>query len=229
MIFKLNFITKFKRKRFYQKLITKNDLCFDIGANIGTKSKLFLNVGAKVIAFEPQSSCFDELKKIKNKYSNFDFYPFAVGAQNEEKELHLSNHSEVATLSDKFIKSYSSNDVYWNKIEIVSVKSLDFLITQYGLPKFCKIDVEGYEFEILSNLNYKIPIIEFEFTGKFIAETLKIIDLLGNNYVYNFILNEHLKFKLNNCILKDEMKDIIESFSNSKVHGNLFCKIKTND
>ncbi len=57
---------QFKKKRFYSELIKKNDLCFDIGANIGSKSKLFIKTGAKVIAFEPQSSCFEVLTRINN-------------------------------------------------------------------------------------------------------------------------------------------------------------------
>ncbi len=59
----IKLISNLKRKYFYSKLIKKNDLCFDIGANIGTKSKLFLSLGAKVIAFEPQQLCSQSLEK----------------------------------------------------------------------------------------------------------------------------------------------------------------------
>ena len=62
----LNFLRidslKVKRKRlasrrglnFYSELIKKDDLCFDIGANYGNRSEVFIKLGAKVVAFEPQ-------------------------------------------------------------------------------------------------------------------------------------------------------------------------------
>ncbi|EJL62659.1 FkbM family methyltransferase [Flavobacterium sp. CF136] len=223
LVFKISFISKFKKRRFYKKLINKNDICFDIGANIGSKSKLFLSIGAKVIAFEPQSSCLNELSKIKNR--TFNFYPFAVGAKNEEKELHLSNISEVATLSNEFIDYFCCDTVFWDKKEIVTVKSLDYLIEKYGLPKYCKIDVEGYELEILSSLTYEIPIIEFEFTGGFVEDTIKIIQKLSKTSThFNYVLNENLKFKLKNWVSADEMITIIKSFSRDRLHGNIFVK-----
>lgn len=216
---------QFKSKRFYARLIKKNDLCFDIGANIGSKSKLFLSNGAKVIAFEPQSACIEILSKIKNP--NFSFYSFAVGSANEVRELHLSNHSEVATLSDKFIEAYHSDHVYWNTQEKVTVKTLDHLISEFGLPDYCKIDVEGYELEILSQLSHKIPMIEFEFTEKFISDTLEIIDHLSvYDYRYNYILNEQPLFQLNDWVDAAEIKRRISALPKKKLHGNLFCKLQ---
>lgn len=224
IIRKIPILNRQKEKKFYANLLFKNDLCFDIGANIGKKSKLMLLVGAKVIAFEPQSSCWKSLDNIK--HPNFKYFPFAVGATNDEKKLNLSNHSEVASLSEKFIERYTTNDVYWNNQEKVQVKSLDCLINEYGLPNYCKIDVEGYELEILSNLTYKIPLIEFEFTEKFIDETIKILEILDKyNYQYNYILNENLEFQLTKWVSSDEIKDIIKSLNKEKLHGNLFCKI----
>ncbi len=220
-----NFFRLFKRKKFYAQLIGKNQLCFDIGANNGEKSKLFLSLGAAVTAFEPQSSCFEKLNLLKKKHSNFSFYPFAVGAKNEELQLRLANHSEVATLSDAFVDYFTCDEIFWDKKENVTVKSLDYLIEKFGLPTFCKIDVEGYEYEILSNLNHKIPIIEFEFTGGFITDTLKIITLMDNeNTSFNYILNENLKFMLNDWITAQQMKKIIASLPINKLHGNIFVK-----
>jgi FkbM family methyltransferase len=223
IIRKIPFYTEIKRRKFYRNLIHSTNLCFDIGANIGTKSKTMIAIGAKVIAFEPQSSCHEQLSKIKN--SNFNFYPFAVGAKNEEKELHLSSYSEIATLSKQFIDNYSSEKVFWINTEKVQVKSIDYLIDQFGLPDYCKIDVEGYELEIVHNLSHQIPMIELEFTEKFLSDTLQIIEKLGSNYEYNFNLNEQLKFQLKNWVKKNEIKSILTQLPKDKLHGNLFCKI----
>ena len=36
---------------FYSQFISSRDLVFDVGANVGSRSKLFLNLGAKVSSF----------------------------------------------------------------------------------------------------------------------------------------------------------------------------------
>lgn len=222
---KFHFIHRYKEQSFYAKLIKKGDLCFDIGANLGKKSQLMLAAGGKVIAFEPQSSCFKILDDLQKKYSDFVFHPFAVGSRSETKKLHLSKYSEIATLSDEFIENYTTDNVYWSGFEMVAVKSLDALIETYGKPNYCKIDVEGYEFEILSHLHHVIPMIEFEFTEKFIEDTLKIVDAFADDKTtFNYILNEHLKFQLKKWVSANEMKTILNQLNQSKLHGNLFVK-----
>jgi len=224
-----NFITTYRNKRFYAQFIGRGDLCFDIGANIGTKSQLFLSLGAKVIAFEPQSNCREKLQNLKDNNADFTFYPYAVGSENEEKELFLANHIEVATLSDKFVDYFTCDEIYWNQKEKVPVKKLDSLIEIYGLPHYCKIDVEGYEGEILLLLTHKIPLIEFEFTGGFITETIKIIaHLEAENVTFNYILNEHLKWPQKKWLTADELTNIIKSLPVNRLHGNIFVKTNGN-
>lgn len=214
-----------RKFNFYANLIHKGDLCFDIGANIGKKSELFLKLGAKVIAFEPQSACHEKLASLKEKYSNFDFYPFAVGAENGQAGLQLANESEVATLSDDFVAYYTSDKVKWHDKEIVKVQTLEALIDSFGIPKYCKIDTEGYELHILSGLTSRIRVIEFEFTGGFIADTLKIIDVLdGEGVTFNYIRNEHLKFRSKKWLDGKQMKAVIRALDRHNLHGNIFVR-----
>lgn len=225
----LDFLKTYSNRKFYSQFVGKADLCFDIGANVGKKSRVFLSLGAKVIAFEPQSSCFHDLNRLQIENSQFEYYPYAVGSINEEKELLLANHNEIATLSDKFVKYFTNENTYWNQKEKVIVKTLDTLIESFGCPKFCKIDVEGYEAEILQNLHYKIPIIEFEFTGGFITETISIINhFKGENVTFNFILNEQLHWKGRRWIAADQMIKTIESLPIERLHGNIFVKTVPN-
>ena len=42
---------------FYSQFIKKKDLCFDVGTNIGSRTELFLELGAKIICIEPQKAC----------------------------------------------------------------------------------------------------------------------------------------------------------------------------
>jgi len=216
-------IKLYKQKSFYKKLIQPNSLCFDIGANIGDKSKIFLYLNARVIAFEPQSQCYIELKKIL--HNNFKFLPYAIGAKNETKNLRIANHIEVATFSEKMIDFYSNKNLKWSKTEKVTVKKLDTIIEEFGVPDFCKIDTEGFELEILSKLTYAIPMIEFEFVEAFIFDTLGIITILNKEgTLYNYNLNEKPKFELKEWVNAKKMIRIIKNIPKSRLHGNIFVK-----
>ena len=59
-----------RSKLFYSKLINKNDLYFDVGANVGNRIITMLSLGAKIVAVEPQKSCQLVLEsKFGNKIS----------------------------------------------------------------------------------------------------------------------------------------------------------------
>lgn len=223
-----NIWNNYKNNKFYEQFIKKDDLCFDIGANIGAKSELFLKLDAKVIAFEPQTKCLENLEILKNKNKNFSYYPFGIGDKNETKALNLATHIEVATFSDEFIQFYKNETIQWNEKETVEVKPINSIIEQFGIPNYCKIDTEGFELKILSSLKYKIPVIEFEFTESHFLETLKIIDLFDSKKTtFNFILNERLKLKLKNWLKADEFKEKLKGLDKFQLHGNIF--VKTNN
>ncbi|WP_431165826.1 FkbM family methyltransferase [Tenacibaculum halocynthiae] len=216
-------------KHFYTSLIRENDLCFDIGANVGEKSLIYLRLKAKVIAFEPQSQCLPYLKKIKIKYSNFKYEQLAIADENKYGELIIGNHIEIATMSQKFVNFFKSESIFWNEKEPVKIVTLDSQIEKWGIPEFCKIDAEGAEYLILKELSYPIPTIEFEFTNGFIDEALLIltkIDILST-YEYNYILNEFPIWKIKNWVDKETLIKIIQRLPKNKLHGNIYAKLKT--
>src|SRR5947199_309021 len=45
----------------------------------------------------------------------------------------------------------------------VEVTTLDTLIAAHGEPRFCKIDVEGFELEVLGGLTRRLPYLSLEF------------------------------------------------------------------
>ncbi|WP_299098577.1 FkbM family methyltransferase [uncultured Winogradskyella sp.] len=228
----MNFINQHLRRKksinFYRALIKEKSLCFDIGANIGYKSSILLNLQHHVIGFEPQKNCYYSLLKIQKKHPNFKIKKIAIGAENTELDLFIGSHIEIATLSHKFKSYFTTDNIYWNQKERVKVVTLNSQIEMYGIPDFCKIDAEGYEYEILKNLSYKISIIEFEFTGGFIEETLQCIskfDDLGD-YTFNYMLNEKPKLELKNWISAKEMSTEIKAMDIGNLHGNIFAKLK---
>src|SRR5271165_6144392 len=64
----------------YRQFISAGDLCFDIGANIGEVSQVMLDLGARVVAVEPQSESVEALRKRFAGKQNFTLVPKAAGS-----------------------------------------------------------------------------------------------------------------------------------------------------
>ena len=49
------------------------------------------------------------------------------------------------------------------------------MIKKYGMPHFCKIDVEVFEYEVLRGLSQPIPYLSFEFAVESLEQTKQCI------------------------------------------------------
>ncbi|HEV2832705.1 MAG TPA: FkbM family methyltransferase, partial [Hanamia sp.] len=137
----VNFI---KRQRFFESILCKGGTYFDIGANYGNRIGPALKAGvSKIIAVEPQKECCEHLKTF---FPDITILQKGLGAKNEWKELYISDVSVLSSFSEEFIKNAKNGrfkDVEWQTKQIVEIITLDNLITDYGVPNFVKIDVEG--------------------------------------------------------------------------------------
>ncbi len=223
-----NFLQKQKTKKFYSQFIKKGDLCFDIGANVGNRTEVFFSLQAKVISVEPQSICLQELYK---KFGgNKNVIIVAKGVANEEgfADLAICENSSVLSTMSKVWKTKSrfSNQITWNKIEIVPITTLDILIEEYGLPAFCKIDVEGFEEKVIRGLTKPIPIISFEFAKELSTEASTCINCLTSirNYKFNFSIGESMELLLPTWVTADELIKKLESIEDSLLWGDIYAK-----
>lgn len=205
--------------QFYEKCITKGDLCFDIGANIGERTDCFIKLGAKVITIEPQSTCFTIITQKYQKFPQVKALQVAVGSSESEGVLRICDESnECTTLSNEFIATYTAfSGLNWTKTEKVKVITLDNLCKEFGIPKLCKIDVEGYESEVLLGLSNPIPFICFEFNYPMLEDTLKCLHTLSllSDYQCNFIIYEKMELVLNEWMpisdFRNQLRQIIRS------------------
>jgi len=226
-------IRKYLKKKwmeaFYSKFVGKGDLCFDIGANIGERTNIFLNLKTKVVAIEPQKACFEILNAHFARNKNVELLNLAIGSSERDQDLMICDeHNECATLSKDFVSAYSKiSNFHWSATEKIKVKSLQSICEEYGRPKLCKIDVEGYESEVLLGLKEPIKFICFEFNKPLLNDTLKTLDLLSalGNYQCNFIKYEHMKVVLPRWIpISDFRRNISEFISDDILTGEIIAE-----
>lgn len=172
-------------KTFLNLIRNEINLSLDIGANTGKYTELLLTQSkTKVIAFEPMSESFKELKKIKLRFNErLEIYNIALGEENISKKIFFGNNkSEKASLVENLDKLSFIRNINKNS-QIVDVKKLDALenIFENKLIDFIKIDTEGYEFEVLTGAK---KILE-KHKPKFIQIEFNWHQLIKNQNLYN--------------------------------------------
>ena len=106
--------------------------------------------------------------------------------------------------------------------------TLDALIEHSGLPSFCKIDVEGYEAEVLAGLNHRIPALSVEFVSWAldVAEAcVRRLEALGA-YEFNAIQGEGRSFMSERWLAADEMVAWLRGFEGSVSSGDVYARLK---
>lgn len=156
------------RRGFYAALVGPGDLVFDVGANVGNRTKVFLRLGARVVAVEPQPACASLLDEAFGDDPLVTVVREALGAAPGEAEMRVSDASTISSMSVNWIEAVRSSGRFaayrWNRTIAVPVTTLDALIARFGAPVFVKIDVEGFELAVLQGLSRPVRCVSFEFT-----------------------------------------------------------------
>ncbi len=155
-------------RRFYRRFVPANGLAFDVGAHAGNRVAAFRRLGARVVALEPQPDFVHLLQRRFGRDAGVTLLPQALGrAPGEARLLASPRTPTVATLSTDFVRragaAPSFRGVRWQAGPLVEVTTLDALIAAHGVPDFVKIDVEGFELEVLMGLSVPLPALSFEF------------------------------------------------------------------
>lgn len=204
------------RLLFYKMFVGEGDLCFDIGANYGNRTSIFLQLGANVVALEPQKKCFEFLlKKFNDKVIVLQK---GAGAEEGHLEFFINEaNSQISTFSSEWISElkktrFSGNE--WGIKEIVEVTTLDILIAEFGKPKFIKIDVEGFEPEVIKGLSKQFNYLSFEYAvPEKLDNLLQCLQLLQSKYknlAANYAKGEEPALQLDNWISLQEMMEFVK-------------------
>lgn len=218
-----------KRFHFYSRFIRKGDLCFDIGASYGNRTEIFLRIGAKVVTVEPQKF---PARYLKRKFKDdIILINKALGARHEIRKMLVSENSALSSLSSEWVnkvKKERFDRIKWNKEIEIEVITLDKLISDYGSPNFCKIDVEGYELEVLKGLSRPIQLLSFEFTiPEFTEKAIGCITYMDSfgPIICNYSAGETMEFGLIEWLPPREFIKIFRELDKQKITcGDIYIK-----
>ena len=219
----------FRKKKSHDvlKLLNSGDLFFDIGAHLGEKSKKILDKNLKIVMLEPLPKCVKQLKEDFKNSKNVEILEKAVGRTVGNMALEVNSKMPTISTMAKHWKNGRFSNQKWDQIISVEVTTLDHLIKIYGLPNYIKIDVEGFELDVLLGLSQKAGIISFEFTSEFLDQSIKCLNHLKKiGYKeFNLSIGESRKFffewsNADNLILNLTN----ESKKNKLLWGDIYCK-----
>ena len=143
---------------FLSGMIPAGVLCFDIGANVGDKSEAMHRAGAAVVAFEPLPECAAEIRARFPARANVRVIQAAMGARDGLGLLHLARWTTMAS----FVPGWAGPDDAEQDLA-VPVLTFDAARKALGMPYFCKIDVEGWELELMSGMSEMPRVLCFEY------------------------------------------------------------------
>lgn len=190
-------------RELYRPYIRPGDVAFDIGAHVGDRMIALADLGARVIAVEPQPHLHGWLRWLaRRRGTAITLVTAAVGADIGRVELAINaRNPTVSSASADWrtrVQRYHPgfHGQRWSRTVTVPVTTLADLIARHGEPAFCKIDVEGFEAEVLRGLDRPLPALSFEFVAGTLDTACAAVERLEELGVheYNMIVGEQRRY-----------------------------------
>ena len=206
-----------------QQILSPGDTFVDVGANIGFLSLVGAStVGKKgeVLAFEPVPSTYELLVENKelNGFTQLQTFAFAIGNEAGQVKIYPEDQNRGGASILNVRSEVGVN---------IEVKRLDDLVLAKKID-LIKIDVEGYELEVLKGAENKIRedkpvmIIEFSLDRENSSESMDMIHWINGLEIYELYRLKDGKER------KSKLVKIVSKTGGLPQHDNIIC-IPTNN
>ena len=222
------------RRRFYSQFLGKGDLAFDVGAHVGDRVRTWRQLGARVVAIDPQPSMANVLRRLFGRDSDVTIEQLAVGATPGRATLHVNTGAPtLSTLSSQWMSAVQADSRFhgtrWDETVEVDVTTLDTLIARHGVPKFCKIDVEGFELDVLNGLTRPVDALSFEYIPVAKASAQACLRRLATLGPYRFRSSrvETMQWVERDWLSAEEMVERLEALPLMDRSGDVYAQLVT--
>ncbi len=200
-------------------------LVFDVGANIGVKAQTMRDKGARVVCFEPQPGCAIRLRERFALDPELVVVEEALGREPGAADLSICDQANTISTMAGSWKGGRFKGYDWNRTISVQVSTLEAAIARFGSPDYCKVDVEGFELEVLMGLETALPLLSFEFTKEFegrAAECVMRLRAIGFTK-FNLSYGETQRFKTDVWMDADALIAELPKTRHAEAWGDIFA------
>ena len=216
---------------FFKQFMGPDDLVFDVGANIGEVTEIFAQLSHRVIAFEPVLESYDLICEKFSTNQRVAVYNVALGSEIGTRTIATSKTTPTvgcASMSPGWIDAVSRSDRFkanhWTKNQDVQVVTLDSVIKFHGLPAFIKIDVEGYEPEVLAGLSQPVKALSFEFTPEQCGKAAQCVGYCEGLGMTKFNLSLMQEYQLGEWVTANEICDRLSGIKGNMIYGDVYAR-----
>lgn len=130
------------------------DVAIDCGANVGVYTEILARTGAQVHAFEPDPACFEVLTRKLGGMPNVTLHQKAVSTTDGVAKLFMKPERDPATVDKSHANSLLATKTNIDTSHYVNVDTVDFasFVKGLGPVKLMKMDIEGFEIEVINHL-----------------------------------------------------------------------------
>jgi hypothetical protein len=156
----------------------------------------------------------------------------AVGATIGEATMFISSGSPtISTLSHDRWRDQIARDarypICWDEEVKVQVTTMDALISRFGLPRFCKLDVENSEYDALLGLSDALPQLSFEYYPPAMDNCFLCLDRLEElgTYEYNWSFGETLRMRSQKWLPLEAIEIVLKGFTRRTEYGDVYARL----
>jgi len=120
--------------------------------------------------------------------------------------------------------------VEWDTQIPATMTTMDTLIARFGVPAFCKIDIENAEYEALLGLTHVIPALSIEYYPPSMENTFRCLERLSamGPYEFNWSLGESLRLQGSEWADIEVIRSHLSGYSTRHEYGDIYARIPGN-